>query len=544
LEGPDTVLEEEDDEGNVKRKEGWWDVLPLMARARLTDLRKKEYLDKGLMDFLGNDRWQEERSTDRESEIYTRRRLEEHILPIVREQVKFFDEPFTATRLSEDALRAGTDGVAGFLSKLSDYWTGRFEQSFPDTVGATLQDVYDQLQEWEDKKSDLRRVCTEIDTALYDLTDIEGNKDDPLLEATFASRREIFETFVVCFNPNEGKVSQHATVTEASRTVSLVVRELQQVAGRGMGIDQAAARRLVGNILTGTGRAPALGQIKDVVRDFRNESGSKPAALLADRLELLMRNAWDGLVKETAENINSHWSTLVSEWRISLQGNDPQEFKRIFAERGSEMSNFERDYITPFFRAPNHMPIETDGATLVLKSEVRSFITNLRSFGTSIFGSGGSIRSDTMEVGLKISGNGPDGLVVHYQSSSGTKSSEERRTDEVPVSFKFQWTPTTCESFSMEVSFRGNAKKVLPRVFTGKWAVAEALASANQVSGNTFIWRGDEPSLGDWEIQLTFTSGGPGSLFALYQKTGGQDPLAWIVSKLPESVVEVRERGR
>ncbi len=538
-------VETRDEDGKTVRREGWWDIFPMLARARLTDQRKEEYLEKGLVVYLRDDRWQRERSRDRDEDIYTRVRLEELILPAVREQVSFFEDEYTATRLADDALTEGTDGVAAFLTALSTYWTGEFKRGLPESFGVTLPEIYAQLDEWGDKKSDLRTVCLEIEEALFDITDLKGPEDDPLAESTFDARRAIFETFVVCFTPRDRKVSSHATVDDAAKVVAAVSRQLEPVVGRGLGgVNPSAARRLVGQILTGSDRSPALNDAKKVLRNFRNETGSEPAQLLAGWLDALLRNTWESLVRHTAEDINQQWASISDDWRASLGSGDPLAFKRIFGLRGSELFNFERDYIKPFFRGPNRMPIEVDGSKLVLGNDIRKFLTSLRSFGNSLFTDSGGIRSDNMEVALKISVNGPEALRIHYQNNSGTKTSDERRTDEVPVSFKWSWTPTTCESFSMEVFFRGNTSKKLPRIFTGKWAVAEALASADQVSGNTFIWRGEDQALGDWEIQLTFTSGGPGALFQVFKKANGQDPLQWIISKIPGSVVEVRKSGR
>jgi len=543
LEG--AAVEKTDEEGNTVREKGWWDIFPLLARARLADARKDEYLDEGLVPYLKDNRWWKERSRDRDEDVFTKTRLEEMIFPAVREQVAFFQDEFTATRLADDALEEGTLGVAEFLKALSLYWTQEFKRGMPESFGVTLPEIYAQLDEWGDMKSDLRTICQDIEEALYDITDLKGPEDDAIAESTFDDRRKIFETFVVCFVPRDRKVQSHATVDGAAKVVAAVSRQLEPVVGRGLGgVNPGAARRLVGQILSGSDRSPALNDAKKVLRDFRNETDSAPAQLLGDWLDTMLRNAWEELVKHTAEDINQHWSSLSDDWRASLGSGDPLAFKRIFGTRGSDLFNFERDYIQPFFRGPNRMPIEVDGSKLVLGTDIRKFLSSLKSFGSSLFTDSGGIRSDNMEVALKISGNGPEALKVHYQSNSGTKTSDERRTDEVPVSFKWSWTPTTCESFSMEVFFRGNATKKLPRIFTGKWAVAEALAAANQVSGNTFIWRGEDQALGDWEIQLTFTSGGPGALFQVYKNANGQDPLEWIISKLPGSVVEVRKRGR
>lgn len=539
-------IEQEDEEGNTVRESGWWDVFPLLARARLTDLRKGEYLDDGLTVFLKDDRWWRERKRDRKEDMFTFTRLEDLILPSVREQVSFFQDEYTATGLADDALVEGTAGVAEFLKALSAYWTQEFEKGVPQDYGATLPEIYAQLDEWPDMQSNLRTICQDIEDALVGIMDLKGPEDDPIAESTFEDRRKIYETFVVCFVPRDREMKSHATVDESAQVVASVARLLKPVVQRSLGgVNAEAARVLVGKILTGTDASlGALADAKKVLRKLRNETGSAPSQKLADWLETLINNAWERLVEQAAEDINSHFAALADDWRISLSSGDPLAFKRIFGNRNSEILNFQRDYIQPFFRGPNRMPIEVDGSMLILGDNIRRFLGSVRTFGGSLFTDSGGIRSDNMELALKISGNGPEGLKIHYQSESGTKTSDERRTDEVPVSFEFNWSPTTCESFSMEVFFRGNSSKKLPRIFTGKWAVAEALAAANAVSGNTFIWRGEEPGLGDWEIQLTFTSGGAGDLFKVYQEAKGQDPLEWIVSKIPRSIVEVRKRGR
>jgi IcmF-related N-terminal domain len=538
-------VEEEDKEGNLVPKKGWWNTLPLLARARLEDVRKEEYLTKGLTAYLSDDRWQRERSTDREEEIYRLQRLSELVIPAMREQVNFFHEEFTALSLRDDATDASSAAVTKYLDDMRAFWTDRFKEAIPHNSPESLGEVYDQLSAWDDKKSDLRRVCFDIEEALYGITEIDGPDDDPILEATFEGRRGIFETFVVCFNPDNRNVSQHSTVTEAANEIAAVSRSLDNCVD-GLGTENGAgARQLVAKIYEGAGRGSTFAKAMEKIREFSREgSSSEPAKLLAEWLVRIMQSAWDRLVKLTAEDINRQWAMLSDGWRASLGQGDPIAFKRIFGDRSGEIMKFYRDYVEPFFKMPGYVSQESDGATMVMLSGFRDFANDLSTYGSKLFTGQGGIRQDSMEVSLKIAGKAPVGLKLHYQSNSGTKTSDERRTDEVPVTFNWSWSPTACESFSMEVFFRGNNSKKLPRMFTGKWAVAEALAAANEISGNTFIWKGEEPNVGDWEIHLTFTSGGPGALYQLYRSANGQNPLQWILSRMPDQVVEVRDRRR
>jgi len=536
-------IEKPNKDGKLVRQKGWWDTLVFLAQARNADYRMDEYLDRGLSQWLGGDRWKKERSSDRKNEIYTVTRLEELILPHLRKQTKFFENPLVATSIKESAHDLTTLGLRRYLEEMESYWLGEFQRAVPRTAAKTLTEAYDQFRSWNDQRSDLLRVAGEINSAQWDISRLKGpeedTENDPVLVGTDLDRARLFDTFVVCFTADDRRVRQHMTIGEAGRTFEALEKALEPVAG-GFGVgDPAAARELVARILAGGGRSSPFFKGMEVIGHLKKTgSTSEPARQLAAWMEPLVRNTWTGLVELTAANLNQRWGRKREEWIRDLTANtSPATYNRIFGPTG-QYPKFQRELLEPFFDFPGPVSKQSPGASLEVIGEFSSFLRKIESVKEDVFDASGSFRKERLQCTLALGGDAnPVSLKIEYLSKDEEpKLSGEFRNSSLNQNFTFTWSPETCRGLRFIVGLPGN--EVREFKWEGDWAVARALVEAKRV-GSTYVWAQNDPALGTYEVQLKIQ--GQDRLVRVLTKTGGKNPVFEVVANIPEKIVRVKK---
>ncbi len=530
-------LEKKDADGKVVRESGWWDTLVLLAEARRSDLLVDEYLTKGLVPHLEGGRWKKERSSDRDDQVYTRVRIDEIVLPRLREQAEFLKDLRLADSVREAGLAELNKAFADFLDAMQAYWLDQFAQALPKDRPTDLPAIYDQLRLWSAERGRLLTVAGDIKNAVFDVTRLEGPENDPFLTAQADRLARMFQTFVVFFDPTTPEVRKFFTLAQAGDAFNRLATDLEPVA-RGFGAGQRSrAREVAARVVAGGGGVSPFAASVEAARELKGQAAaSRPSELLADWMTPIVVAAWDGVITLTADDINDEWGRVSSSWaRLLASGADA--FRRVFAE-GGEHAKFEKDFLAPFFKIPGYQPFPTDGAGLEVIGDYTGFVETARLVGGEMFAADGSIRSDTVQVGLKIGGETPTSLRVEYVSRGGTKTSDERRTGPVEVEFSFEWSPSTCQAFNFVIGFRDGTSRRIE--FSGPWAVAEAFARADRVEGNAFFWSRTDPAVGRYEVVLTARGGGVGRLFQIFTRTKGRDPLEDLASRRPERIVRIR----
>jgi len=537
-------IERPDKDGKLVRQKGWWDTFVFLVKARNADYRMDEYLDRGLTPWLTGDRWKKERSSDRENETYTVTRLEELILPRLRTQTKFFENPLVATSITETAHDKATLGLRRYLDEMEAYWLGEFRRAVPRNPARTLTDAYEQFRSWNDQRSDLLRVAAEINSSVWDISRLKGPEedmeDDPVLLGTDLDRARIFDTFVVCFTAEDRRVRQHMTIAEGARVFEALEKALEPVAGGFGGGDRSAARQLVGQILAGGGRSSPFFKGMEVVGHLKKTgSTSEPARLLAAWMDPLIRNTWTGLVELTVSDLNERWGRKREEWIRDLTADrSPATYNRIFGP-GGQYQTFQRELLEPFFDFPGPEPKQSPGASLEVIGQFSSFLRIVDAVAGDVFDSSGSFRKERLQCTLALGGDAnPVSLQIEYLSKDEEpKLSGEFRNSTLNQNFTFVWTPETCRGLRFIVGLPGNETREFK--WEGEWAVARALVEAKRV-GSTYVWSKKDPALGTYEVQLKIL--GQDRLVQVLRKTNGKNPVFEVVANIPEKIVLVKKK--
>jgi len=532
------AIEESAVEDPTGRRAGWWDALLALTRARHADRLKQEYLERGLEKFLAGDGPWRMRSSDRASDIYTVQRIEGLVLPRLREQIAFFDDPDLAEVIREEAQRAALLSLRSFLEQMEKYWLGQFESSLPETPPGTLPEAFEHLGMWSDRKSDLRRTAAEIERAVSGLHRLSGNKDDPLLEGTHPDRRRLFETFVPCFDSSDSEVSKYSTIGDAALSLQAMEKALEPVVGRELGGPSSGdARTLLARWLAPAGRNLPFRKAMEVATQFRKQSGGSAVSKdLAEWLEATLKTTWSGLTILAARDINDTWSRRAKEWTKLLALDSGADLARIIGPKNSELDAFLRDNIHPFFDAGTLTPIV--GLDMVMRPEFRQFLNSRQQYTAVINPEGTGFRREVIRLRLSASGEGVTGVKALYSSRDRDLISEEWRTDGEEVEFEFGWSPDDCVRFQFEVFFEdGNSQTIR---WTGSWAVAEAFMAASRRKGMAYTWQLEEEGRGAFTVSAEFA--GDDNLITLFQQTKGQSPIRWFASRMPEVIVEFQVR--
>jgi type VI protein secretion system component VasK len=526
---------EETVDGETTRKSGWWDSLLLLAQARRADLRAEEYITAGLMPYLEGKGWFRDRSSDREWEVLSRARLDETVLPRLREQLAFFDNPAVAVSVRDKAVDLIRTSLDDFLTRMEEYWLRIIMDAIPKKTVTDISEIGDRLGLWSDERGKLLMAIDDIRTRVSGISRLEGPEGDALLDASKDHCTKIFEEFAFFFDPADPDVRKHYTSDAAAADLRPFVGQFEEVAS-GFGSGQRSRARDLTALLMEKGTKSSYSQALRVMKDLKREGRtSRSVSKIGKWLEPQIRMAWTTLVNLAAADVNTKWERLRDEWNRTLRGADPGVFLKIFGPGGTA-DQFEQKYLKPYFDLTDYTPTPADGTMLEVTGAFRAFRTQAGSLKEGVFGADGGYRKDGVKVGLKIGGTRATSLVVEYRTSDGKESSRERRTDNVAVAFEFNWSPETCKGFGFVVGFPGDKTRTID--FKGAWAVAKAFAACDRVSGNTYVWSRSDPEVGDYEVILTVQDGGLGSLCSTYT---GEDPLEKLANLLPKEAVMVRE---
>jgi hypothetical protein len=538
IEGRD--VEKTGEDGKVVREDGWWNTLTLLAEARRADLLGAEYVEYGLMPWLSKDRWRKDRPGDRDFEVFTRARVEELVIPRLREHLGLFDDPRTAESIREEALSELSRAFTTFLDDLERYWLAQFDEALPKDAASDIAGIQERLRPWTSERLRLLSSATEIREALSGIGSLGVPENDPIATAQAARLEKIFKTFVIFFDPKDAVVRRHYTMVQGTEAFGRLATDLDPVAASAGPSQRTRGRELAARVIGGAPGASSFALGRQSIREFAAQADfSKPSGWISERTQPLVDNAWRAVIGLAADDINDEWSRRSSVWVAGLRRGEPEAFRKAFGA-GGEIPRFEQEFLSPFFKIPGYDPLPTEGPGLAIAEPYRAFMSSSSGVTGDLFDAEYAIRKNRITMGLKLAGEAPVwGQVEYRDRKEGPVVSEQRRTGPVDVQFTFEWTPATCDGMTLIFGFRDNSTRTIP--FTGPWAVAEAFARADSIQPPaTYVWSRTDPNLGRYGMEITVRGNELGSLYGVYKKMNGKDPLVELAARLPAKIVEVR----
>lgn len=543
-EKPLTTEVKEGDATKQVHRPDWYDTIPLLAKARRADQRKRSYLENGLSPWLESPKWRLDRPTDPDAEVYSVSQLLEVMLPRLRDQAAFFEiadeKGLVARETARDAQAVIHAAIDRWLTDADEYWTRQFTSALVEPA-STLAQVRSQLDEWKGTRpSLLMGTMKQVQTALDGLTKVsEDPRGDPVLGESESRREAIWRKWAVCFQIDDLSVyTIHRAVADLA--------DFSQALGRvvsPLGTDSENARKLVVTILKGGQSILSLAaEVETRLRS--NAAEGTPRFLLADRLGAITKATWSGLLNETADDVNDRWSDV----RVTLaSATTPGAFQSAFGPSGP-FGTFRKDYLDDLFDGPELLPKkEILGARLVVTPGLRQTVKQAASLSSGLFDETGNIRSDRVVLDLQLGGSSAQTLVVEYQPKAGQTETSPKYINGPQVTFGFTWSPLTCQEFRFTVGFGpGNEPKT--HRWTGPWAVADAFRSARQ-EGSKYIW---PKTPGEWkndagqeyEVWLVMMPSSERRLLDFYPGGNVQSPMKALTDALPAKAVQVEDGRR
>ncbi|MHC4472794.1 MAG: hypothetical protein ACYS99_17725, partial [Planctomycetota bacterium] len=520
-------------EPRLVRVSGWWDTLPLLARAKASNERRTEYLEKGLVPWLA--RWKEERADDaeyRKRSAYTKQMLEEEVLEPLRQQAAFFAHEPTALSIREDARTALAQALEDFLEEMEAFWSAEFSRKLP-SYPADISEASSVLKPWSEEGSELLALEAGIREALYDITKLEVQENDPLepvLKLAEKDLERVFDAFRMFFPKSDSRVQ--VTFAETAVRLGRLGQVLAPVVG-GFREDHAEGRRLASDVLNNRSRAVVFNKVFQSILMLRRDalSPGAPADRLAGWADEVSRVVLRDLMGLAAADINREWKERHARWRRTMSTGSPNGFLKLFAEEG-ELYEFRAEFLDDFFEPveSGYTGKEVLGHRLELSDGFRQFVAGMNRIKDVLFSEQGNIFEEELEI--ELAEVDADAFRLAFVGKGGeTQRSPVFEHQSEVVRQRLRWGPGTCEAFVLELDFGDGFKEAMR--WTGGWAVAEALAAAVR-EGDTAEWVGVYEGR-TFKARVKVTELGP--LARLFLEAGGRNPLRSLGALLPESIV-------